>query len=117
MKTDVDSPLSARHRVAGDPVGDTEIGLAGPRVVAPEPGGAIVALWDADSRYTARRAGYHGGASLSEFTIPVLAFLPFGAQPPGGWRELGSQQPPWWSLNPRQAGSTPVAQAAAPASK
>ncbi|AXE80189.1 BREX-2 system phosphatase PglZ [Streptomyces atratus] len=117
VKTDVDRPLSARHRVAGDPVGDTEIGLAGPRVVAPEPGGAIVALWDADSRYTARRAGYHGGASLAEFTIPVLAFLPFGAQPPGGWRELGSQQPPWWSLNPRQAGSAPVAQAAAPASK
>ncbi|MFD9848701.1 BREX-2 system phosphatase PglZ [Streptomyces parvus] len=106
VRTDADRPLSARHRVAGGPVGDAEIRLAGPRVLAPEPGSAIVALWDADSRYTDRRAGYHGGASLAEVTIPVLAFLPFGAQPPGGWRELGSQQPPWWSLDPRPATST-----------
>ncbi|MER5891789.1 BREX-2 system phosphatase PglZ [Streptomyces sp. NPDC001876] len=109
VKTDAGSPLSARHRVAGAPVGDTEIRLAGPRVVAPAPGGEIVALWDTDSRYTDRRAGYHGGASLAEFTIPVLAFLPFNAQPPSGWRELGSQQPSWWSLEPRRAGSTSAA--------
>jgi hypothetical protein len=66
-------------------------------VVWPEPGASIVALWDADSRYTALKAGYHGGASLAEFTIPVLAFLPFGAEPPKGWRELGDQRPPWWA--------------------
>ncbi|MFE4622033.1 BREX-2 system phosphatase PglZ [Streptomyces mirabilis] len=91
-------PASARHRLpGGGPIGEREITLTGPRVVWPEPGASIVALWDADSRYTALKAGYHGGASLAEFTIPVLAFLPFGAEPPKGWRELGDQRPPWWA--------------------
>ncbi|WP_406266980.1 BREX-2 system phosphatase PglZ [Streptomyces sp. NBC_00191] len=91
-------PASARHRLpGGGPIGEREITLTGPRVVWPEPGASIVALWDADSRYTALKAGYHGGVSLAEFTIPVLAFLPFGAEPPKGWRELGDQRPPWWA--------------------
>ncbi|MEU3618429.1 BREX-2 system phosphatase PglZ [Streptomyces sp. NPDC006872] len=90
-------PASARHRLPGGPLGEREIALSGPRVVWPEPGASIVALWDADSRYTALKAGYHGGASIAEFTIPVLAFLPFGAEPPKGWRELGDQRPPWWA--------------------
>ncbi|MFJ3282934.1 BREX-2 system phosphatase PglZ [Streptomyces halstedii] len=92
-------PASARHRLPGTgPLADREIALTGPRVVWPEPGASIVALWDADSRYTALKAGYHGGASLAEFTIPVLAFLPFGAEPPKGWRELGDQRPNWWPI-------------------
>ncbi|MFF0016204.1 BREX-2 system phosphatase PglZ [Streptomyces sp. NPDC005374] len=91
-------PASARHRLSGGgPLGEREIALSGPRVVWPEPGASIVALWDADSRYTALKAGYHGGASLAEFTIPVLAFLPFGAEPPKEWRELGDQRPVWWA--------------------
>ncbi|MGY5120117.1 BREX-2 system phosphatase PglZ [Streptomyces sp. 900105755] len=96
-------PASARHRLpGGGSLGEREIALSGPRVVWPEPGASIVALWDADSRYTALKAGYHGGASLAEFTIPVLAFLPFGAEPPKGWRELGDQRPVWWA--PEEAG-------------
>lgn len=100
-RVETGSPLSARHRAPDGQVGPAEIALCGPRVVAPEPGASIVALWDADSRYTARKAGYHGGASLAEFTIPVLAFLPFGAQPPRAWRELGDQRPAWWLLDER----------------
>ncbi|MDG9716047.1 BREX-2 system phosphatase PglZ [Streptomyces sp. DH24] len=100
-------PASARHRLPGDgPLADREIVLSGPRVVWPEPGASIVALWDADSRYTALKAGYHGGASLAEFTIPVLAFLPFGAEPPKGWRELGDQRPVWWA--PEEVGRAPL---------
>ncbi len=96
-------PASARHRLPdGGPLAEPEIALTGPRVVWPEPGASIVALWDADSRYTALKAGYHGGASLAEFTIPVLALLPFGAEPPKGWRELGDQRPAWWA--PEEAG-------------
>ncbi|THA24047.1 BREX-2 system phosphatase PglZ [Streptomyces sp. RKND-216] len=95
-KVETGSALSARHRSPGGAVGTAEVALQGSRVVAPEPDGSIVALWDADSRYTARKAGYHGGASLAEFTIPVLAFLPFGATPPPAWRELGDQRPAWW---------------------
>ncbi|MFB8771155.1 BREX-2 system phosphatase PglZ [Streptomyces broussonetiae] len=107
-------PASARHRLpGGGPLGEREITLSGPRVVWPEPGASIVALWDADSRYTALKAGYHGGASLAEFTVPVLAFLPFGAEPPKGWRELGDQRPVWWA--PEETGRpAPDARAAQP---
>ncbi|SCZ16640.1 PglZ domain-containing protein [Streptomyces sp. 136MFCol5.1] len=98
VKADATDPASARHRLPGSPLADREVALAGPRVVWPEPGASIIALWDADSRYTALKAGYHGGASLAEFTIPVLAFLPFGAAAPKGWRELGDQRPEWWTL-------------------
>ncbi|MFI8978425.1 BREX-2 system phosphatase PglZ [Nocardia asteroides] len=89
---------SARHRLPAefDRGSETEITLHGPRVVWPEPNATIVALWDNDSRYTAQKAGYHGGASLAEITIPVLAFLPYGADRPAGWRELGDQRPTWW---------------------
>ncbi|MFB7608142.1 BREX-2 system phosphatase PglZ [Streptomyces gardneri] len=88
---------SARHRTPGGPVAPAEIELSGPRVVWPEPGSRIVALRDHDTRYTALKAGYHGGATLAEFTIPLLALLPFGAQPPTGWRELGDPTPSWWT--------------------
>ncbi|GGL87819.1 hypothetical protein GCM10010129_34560 [Streptomyces fumigatiscleroticus] len=104
-KVEATSPGSARHRTPGGPLGDAEIELTGPRVVWPEPGASIVALWDADSRYTALKAGYHGGASPAEVAIPVLAFLRFGATPPRDWRELGDQQPGWWQLD----GPAPVA--------
>lgn len=99
VKMDAIEPGSARHRLPGGPLADTEVELSGSRVVWPEPGASIVALWDADSRYTALKAGYHGGVALAEFAIPVLAFLPFGAEPPRGWRELGDQRPAWWSLS------------------
>ncbi|MEV0686631.1 BREX-2 system phosphatase PglZ [Nocardia sp. NPDC050378] len=95
--TDIES---ARHRLPGaefDRRDESEILLRGPRVVWPEPGASIVALWDNDTRYTAQKAGYHGGASLAEMTIPVLAFLPYGAERPQGWHELGDQRPTWWT--------------------
>uniref|UniRef100_UPI000EF5F868 BREX-2 system phosphatase PglZ n=1 Tax=Streptomyces sp. E2N171 TaxID=1851914 RepID=UPI000EF5F868 len=100
-------PRAGRHRLpGGGPLGEREIALSGPRVVWPEPGASIIGLWDADSRYTALKAGYHGGASLAEVTIPVLAFLPFGAEPPKGWRELGDQRPAWWA--PEETGKAPL---------
>ncbi|MCE7080357.1 BREX-2 system phosphatase PglZ [Streptomyces sp. ST2-7A] len=98
-RVEAGAPLSARHRAPGGETGPAEVALSGPRVVEPDPGGSIVALWDADSRYTARKAGYHGGASLAEVAIPILVLLPFGAEPPTGWRELGDQRPAWWALD------------------
>ncbi|MGW1116274.1 BREX-2 system phosphatase PglZ [Streptomyces tanashiensis] len=118
-KVEAVAPLSARHRAPGGDIAPVEIELRGNRVVAPAPGGSIVALWDADSRYTARKAGYHGGASLAEFTIPVLAFLPFGATPPAAWRELGDQRPGWWNLGEQvsPSGSVPQGKPATPAKR
>ncbi|MCX5184247.1 BREX-2 system phosphatase PglZ [Streptomyces sp. NBC_00268] len=122
MRLEADVPLSARHREPGSRLADPEVLLAGPRVVVPGPGGTrggeVVALWDADSRYTAQKAGYHGGASLAEVAIPVLAFLPFGAQPPKGWRELADQRPSWWCLDAASVEArAPVTAVAGPASE
>ncbi|GHF24526.1 hypothetical protein GCM10010218_01330 [Streptomyces mashuensis] len=94
---------SARHRSPGGPLASAEIELSGPRVVWPEPGSRIVALREHDTRYTALKAGYHGGATLAEFTIPLLALLPFGAEAPTGWRELGDTAPSWWSADAQAA--------------
>ncbi|MGW0058602.1 BREX-2 system phosphatase PglZ [Streptosporangium sandarakinum] len=95
---------SARHRESAEPAGDGEVELIGPRVV----GGRIIALWDPGLRYLPAKAGYHGGASLAEVTIPLLAFLPFGSSAPAGWRALPDQQPEWWSLESEEAGAPQV---------
>ncbi|MFI6450032.1 BREX-2 system phosphatase PglZ [Streptosporangium amethystogenes] len=92
----VPDPRSARHRDAGAPVGEGEVELVGPRVA----GGRLVALWDPCLRYLPGKAGYHGGASLAEVTVPLLAFLPLGSSVPDGWRALPDQRPEWWSLEP-----------------
>lgn len=86
---------SARWRT-GEP-GDGEITLTGPRVL--ENGGSVVVPWRDDIRYTQKHAGYHGGASLAEMTVPVLAFVPDRAMPPDGWHVLAEEDttPPWWT--------------------
>lgn len=99
--------LSARHRVDPAPPGDGEVELAGPRVIAD--GGRVVALWDPQLRYLPRRAGYHGGASLAEVAVPVLALLPLGAAAPPNWRPLPPPQPTWWTAAPTDPDGTPSA--------
>ncbi|GHG37503.1 hypothetical protein GCM10018980_09420 [Streptomyces capoamus] len=78
------------------PAGPGEVELSGPRVRAG--GGRITAAWRDDLRYTARQAGYHGGASLAEVTVPVLAFVPSGIEIPAGWTALPAERtaPEWW---------------------
>ncbi|MFD4406438.1 BREX-2 system phosphatase PglZ [Nocardia sp. NPDC058499] len=100
VKVDGTGVGSARHRIAAAPdrLGETEVTLSGPRVVWDGRSGAsIVALWDTDSRYTAQKAGYHGGAALAEITIPILAYAPFGTKPPNGKQILAERAPDWWT--------------------
>ncbi|PRC48359.1 BREX-2 system phosphatase PglZ, partial [Mycobacterium sp. ITM-2017-0098] len=70
--------------------------VSGSRVVAP--GGEAVLLWRDDAHYGPRHAGYHGGASLAELTIPVLVFqaatVTTGA---AGWEQAAPQVPLWWN--------------------
>src|SRR5699024_12869352 len=56
-----------------------------------------------------RKAGYHGGASLSETAVPVLVLRPrpledtepaWIAELPDGWVFAGDQRPLWWSIRP-----------------
>ncbi|MDH6465076.1 hypothetical protein M2302_005277 [Micromonospora sp. A200] len=89
---------SARHRTGPGPVAPGEVELTGPRVVAD--GKRIIALWDPMLRYRPSKAGYHGGASLAEVTIPLLAYLmPNATQPPTGWAPVESSRPDWWEAS------------------
>ncbi|WP_030145800.1 BREX-2 system phosphatase PglZ [Streptomyces violaceorubidus] len=91
---DVTGVCGARWRT-GDP-GDGEVALSGPRVLTD--GRRITAAWRDDLRYTARQAGYHGGASLAEVTVPVITLVPSGGAVPSGWVLLPpeSAEPAWW---------------------
>ncbi|KQS08322.1 hypothetical protein ASG04_14550 [Curtobacterium sp. Leaf183] len=104
----------ARWRDAGGaPAGSDEVLVAGPRVLAPG-GQAILAVSDG-LRYTTKKAGYHGGASLAELTIPVVVLKRQGADDPVGWVEAPPQEPTWWN-EPSRA-ETSAASAARPAPK
>ena len=71
--------------------------VSGPRVVAS--GGSAVLLWREDAHFGPRRAGYHGGASLAEVTVPVLVFQPATAlsATADGWVQAPPQTPDWWN--------------------
>jgi len=87
---------SARYR-QGQP-GDGEVLVSGPRVLSA--GGTAVLPWDERIRYTPRKAGYHGGASLAEMIIPVLAFVPSATPCPKGWTSYDNpalHEPTWWN--------------------
>lgn len=72
-----------------------EVLVSGPRVVVP--GGEVVLLWRDDAHYGSRHAGYHGGASLAELTIPVLVFQAAAvATGAAGWEQAAPQVPLWW---------------------
>ena len=58
-------------------------------------------------RYASKKAGYHGGASLAEITIPILVAKPRGADDPAGWVEAPPQEPTWWNEPSRVAVETP----------
>lgn len=96
---------SARWRpVSTGPVEADEVRVAGPRVVAE--GNEAVLLWREDRRLAARCAGYHGGASLAEVTIPVLVLrrgLDAGQHTADGWLPSTSQAPEWWNEPARAA--------------
>ncbi|MEV7995005.1 BREX-2 system phosphatase PglZ [Streptomyces sp. NPDC086077] len=89
-----DGVQGARWRT-GTP-GDGEIAVAGPRVRTD--GGRAVLPWREDLRYIARRAGYHGGASLAEVTVPVITLVPSADRIPAGWTLLPTERiaPGWW---------------------
>ncbi|MEU9451446.1 BREX-2 system phosphatase PglZ [Streptomyces sp. NPDC048277] len=95
---------AARWRT-GTTAGEGEVTLAGPRVL--ENGGRVTVPWLEGIRYTPRKAGYHGGATLAEMTVPVLVLAPSAELAPAEWNELPreSVQPSWWDP---EATSTPV---------
>jgi hypothetical protein len=97
---------SARWRVGTPEAG--EIALAGPRVLYGD--GRVVVPWREDVRYMSRRAGYHGGASLAEMTVPVLVLLPSVSLLPSAWEVLPRELigPAWWEGQPERRDVPPT---------
>ena len=98
---------SARWRPATEVPGEGEVLVEGRRVLD---GPAILAV-DEDLRYTARRAGYHGGASLPEVAVPVIVLRPrpdeeteeaWTRELPDGWDFAADQRPLWWQARPAE---------------
>ena len=86
----------ARWRsVESGPVGEGEIFLQGRRVLAP--GGRAILAWREDLRYGSIAAGYHGGASLAEITIPIIVLVRPGGPTVTGWAPAAPQMPAWWN--------------------
>ncbi|MBK3582809.1 BREX-2 system phosphatase PglZ [Streptomyces sp. MBT57] len=86
-----DKAEGARWRTGN--AADGEIEVSGPRVR-----GRVTLAWREDLRYTARQAGYHGGASLAEVTVPVITLVPSADLIPEGWTLLPAEgiAPSWW---------------------
>jgi hypothetical protein len=95
-----DGAESARWRTGT--AGPGEVLLTGPRVL--DGNGRVVAAWRADLRYRRQHLGYHGGASLAEMTVPVLALLPSTDGVPAGWSVLPPERtvPAWWRPRPAE---------------
>ncbi|MCZ2526976.1 BREX-2 system phosphatase PglZ [Streptomyces sp. HB2AG] len=89
-----DGAEGARWRTGAAEEGEIEV--AGPRVRAR--GGRATLAWREDLRHTARQAGYHGGASLAEVTVPVITLVPSADLIPEGWTLLPTERtaPGWW---------------------
>lgn len=116
----------ARWRpVDSGPVQDGEVLVQGRRVLAS--GGRAVLAWDEGLRYGNRAAGYHGGASLAEITVPIVVLARGADAEVAGWRPGPPQAPAWWNdpvaVRPepvvggrraRRAGGPEAAEAGAP---
>jgi hypothetical protein len=86
----------ARWRVGdASSVGPGEVVARGPRVRAACGHDAVVLAASEALRYTAKKTGYHGGASPQEVIAPV-AVLSRDALGVEGWRPVIDSPPEWW---------------------
>ncbi|WP_033197181.1 BREX-2 system phosphatase PglZ [Agromyces italicus] len=97
----------ARWRAPDAPATPDEVFVSGPRVLAP--GGSAVVARNEGLRYAPKSAGYHGGASLAELTVPIVVLRPAGVAAPNGWQDAPPQAPEWWYDGGLVEASTPVA--------
>jgi hypothetical protein len=94
-----------RYRAAdGPPPGEHERLVTGPRVQAVCGAPGVVVPTTEAIRYTGKKNGYHGGATLAEMAVPLGVFLPVeqlteGAAPleAAGWTPAPPREPAWWS--------------------
>jgi hypothetical protein len=88
-----------RWRPNHPPAEEREVEIAGPRVLLD--GGSIVVPETERIRYmSAKKRGYHGGATPQEVLCPLVIVTPPGVTFPG-WGEWEPLAPAWWRL-PRE---------------
>jgi len=86
-----------------------ELIFEGPRVTPLTGAERIVVPWSETVRYSRKKQGYHGGATLQEVLVPIGVY----ATPDrriDGWEALAERRPGWW----RPAETPPVAAPPAP---
>lgn len=76
------------------PAGDGEVLIEGRRVLAG--GGKIVVPSIEGLRYARKAAGYHGGATPAEATVPVIVLVRDPESFAEDWAWAPSQAPTWW---------------------
>lgn len=87
----------ARWRLpAGGAPGAGEIVASGGRVRAATGQDAVVLAWSEGLRYSAKKTGYHGGATPQEVVAPI-AVLSRDELGVAGWRPVVDAAPSWWS--------------------
>ena len=97
--------ISARYRGAsGTPAADGEMLVDGERVLTDDHR-AVLAV-DEQLRYTGLKAGYHGGAALSEVSIPVSILVNGAIRSSLPLVPSGFAPPSWWDLD--DAAPTPL---------
>ncbi|MDZ4800306.1 MAG: BREX-2 system phosphatase PglZ [Bryobacteraceae bacterium] len=85
---------SDRWRSGESSVGDDEILVKGPRVLAP--GGSMVGLAVESARYQRPKVGYHGGLTPQECLVSVNVLAQPAVQV-RGWTQVSAEPPSWWS--------------------
>lgn len=78
----------------GEP-GAGELHVTGPRVLVD--GNAVIVAQQEDLRYAAKAAGYHGGVSLAELTVPITVYRQAHTSMPAGWVDAAPAAPRWWN--------------------
>ena len=87
-------------------VADDEVLLAGRRVLDGD--GAVVAAAVENLRYARKSAGYHGGATAAEATVPIVVLVRDPAALGAAWQAAPPQAPAWWFDAVSAESSAPV---------
>jgi len=90
----------------GEPTGADEVLLAGPRVLTAT-NSAVLAV-DEQLRYSNAGAGYHGGAALAEFVVPVAILVSGEIDQAGPLRQAANRVPIWWQQGSVMTAAVPV---------
>src|SRR6266511_3387102 len=92
-----------RWRTAPPPPGDSEVEIAGPRVLLG--GGRVILPADDRLRYGVPKHGYHGGATPEEVLVPVEVLA---RRLPDQWVHRPLAAPAWWTGEPTGARPDPA---------